>query len=331
LRYERELLVNRITKGQKRKVPNDNPTDNNDARGGDEPASDYADIAKSIEALGCKYETAQESQSDHDQKTLFWNRLTGWGVFIYTGLTFFIMIASIFSAVYSRRQADTAEQGLVAVQRAFITVSELKIEPASSRDGKYKFVRVTPVIKNSGPTPAIGVSLVVVTPFTDMAAKPAQLTPYGFRFLSWKLKSPRDPDELIESSSAAMFLRKNFTIGPQGGVTASELTTDMTAQNGVDAQENKIGRFIYGSIRYFDIFNAPHVSKFCFMTDGIHGITTASEDIELNQDLCAHWNCTDKYCGQDKAAYEDEFRKAFAEATEGESHPPQLPPAPSIK
>jgi hypothetical protein len=217
--------------------------------------------------------------------------LTVIGVWVYTILTFGLLINS--------------QTSLTAVQRAFIVASELKIEPAAGNT-----LRLMPVIKNSGNTPAVGVSIVVITPFDEVYMVPSNMSSTAYSFLSWKIGSPRDPDELIDHPNDIAFMKSNFTLGSQGGITASRLTVNMTVQNGIDAQANKIGRFIYGSIRYSDVFDTGHTSKFCFRTDGVRG--DAAGSIGLVQDICTHWNCTDKYCEQDKAAYEAALKKTIA-------------------
>lgn len=252
-------------------------------------------------------------------------KLSHWVEIALTLALVFVALSQL--VVYQRQtgimghQAQISQNQLNAAKstaRAFIDVSELKIEAASSKGGD-PFLRVTPVIRNTGTTPAVGLFLVVVNPRNEWLVRPKQFTPQMYSYLSWKLKAPRDPDELIGASVAGTLNLSNFTIGPQGGLTASGLTSEMTAQDGIDAQENKIGRFVYGSIRYSDIFGAQHISKFCFRTDGIH--VRKPGEIELWQNLCAHWNCTDEYCRRDKDAYQAELKKVLSERL-----PWQLPP-----
>jgi hypothetical protein len=300
--------MNRISQRKRGKLADNNPESNHDHdEEADKPFADNRDVINAIEALGGKYETAQGERSEHDTKTLFWTRTAGVGVLVYTGITALIMVASIASAIYSWRT-------LTEVQRAFITVSELKIEHVDSADGKVKLLRLTPAIKNTGTTPAVGVSLVLMNPLNDWTVAPFNLSPPIYFSLSGKIGAPRDPDELMDNSGAS-YLRKDFVIGPEGGsLTASGLSTDLPATSGFTAMQNGMGRFIYGSIHYFDVFDHPHLSKFCFRTDGIKMITTSNpDDIELRQDLCSHWNCTDGYCKADKQAYDSDWKNAVAE------------------
>ena len=77
------------------------------------------------------------------------------------------------------------------------------------------------------------------------------------------------------------------------------------------AQSDQIGRFVFGSIHYTDIFSKVHVSKYCFQIDGA---TYGATGIENLQNVCSHWNCSDEYCDADKKAYDEEFDAAYAKA-----------------
>lgn len=235
-----------------------------------------------------------------------------WLDYITAIFAFLAVIASGIAAIFSGVQANRAgeanqisSKALTAVQRAFITVSELKQELAPDIDGVWRF---TPVIKNTGTTPAENVTLVAVNPRNDLFAP--RFNRQEFAFFSWKIGAPRDPDEfLIDNISSALRL-SDFTIGPQGGgVTASELSVDLTTKDIEASFSNSIGRFIYGSIHYDDVFSSQHVSKFCFRIDGI---SIRNGKVSPLQSICRHWNCTDQYCQKDKAAYETELKTIVA-------------------
>jgi hypothetical protein len=250
-----------------------------------------------------------------------WTRVLG----IFTGLLVAVTIGGVVVSVLQFQALKEAnndnKKALVAVQRAFITVSELKQEPAVRNDGT-KYWRVAPIIKNTGNTPAVGVSLVVIGPNSEWKIRPEKFTPQDYSLMSFKLGAPRDPDELIGRQEGDVdFSKSGFSIGPQGSVSASKITNEITAQNGIDAQFNKIGRFIYGSVHYFDAFDISHISKFCFRIDGFFQRTPG--DTEPLQNICSHWNCSDEYCRKDKEQYESELERVIQE---GRRSP--FPPAP---
>jgi hypothetical protein len=60
------------------------------------------------------------------------------------------------------------------------------------------------------------------------------------------------------------------------------------------------GRFNFGSIHYDDFFGDTHVSKFCFMLDP-NAIIDSKRMINIEP--CAHWNCMDDSCKNDKEKY----------------------------
>src|SRR5271155_5526054 len=69
----------------------DNNQKNSDSGGGNKPAAEQDKTALAIEALRKNYEAAQRDHAKHDGKTLFWARVTGIGVGIYTLLTLVIV------------------------------------------------------------------------------------------------------------------------------------------------------------------------------------------------------------------------------------------------
>lgn len=153
-------------------------------------------------------------------------------------------------------------------------------------------------------------------------AAPREFSREGYFFLSWKIGAPRDPDELIDQSSGFIEPLRHLTIGPQGGITASNLSFDFSVNDVAAASSDRIGRFFYGSIRYTDIFERPHTTKFCFRVDGLQQLGTAAP--QIIQGVCQHWNCTDDACKADKAAYQAELSKAVAEGMPGTN--PRRPP-----
>jgi hypothetical protein len=250
-------------------------------------------------------------------------------------LAFLAAIGGIGSAIFSGVSAYRASEAnaisskaLTEVQRAFITVSELKQDPITDKDGKVSSWRFTPIIKNSGTTPAEAVTLVSVIPHQEFIARPRNLTPERYGFVSFKVGAPRDPDELIAERESVPVYLSNFAIGPQGGVTASQLSDELTINDVQNSFANRIGRFFYGSIHYSDVFETQHISKFCFRTDGMT-IRGPGDAFPL-QSLCKHWNCTDQSCVKDKESYERELRAALAEYEARPSRPTPTVPAPVL-
>jgi hypothetical protein len=263
---------------------------------------------------------SNETQAKVSQRPFYtWFARVDWKVVAELFLGLVIAFATVVNVGVAIRQWSAmtdnnsiAQKALTAVQRAFITVSELKQEPVLDKDGTTISWRFTPVIKNSGPTDAEAVTLVAVTPHQAFTVRPPQFTINGYDYLSWKVGAPRDPDELINSPVKAPVYLSNFTIGPQGAsVTASQLTDELTLQDIQNSFSNRIGRFFFGTVHYTDVFGTEHISKFCFRTDGIY-IRRPGEAFPI-QSLCSHWNCTDKSCPKDRDSYNADMKQAIAE------------------
>lgn len=236
-----------------------------------------------------------------------------------------------------KTQANTAEL-MASLQRAFITVSELKESPPDNTADINAPWRFTPIIKNSGSTPALDVKIIFIEPHSDWMDFPQGVfgSPQNYFHVSYEVGAPRDPDELIDNPVSGMpyfpILFSNLTIGPQAGLTASSLSSEFSFRDWEKASGNRIGRFLYGSIRYTDVFGGPHISKFCFRVDGIEtgGPGTTSR---ILQSVCQHWNCTDQYCKQDKDAYDAAVKVAMSEFRAPQLAPPPggWPPPPQLQ
>jgi hypothetical protein len=87
---------------------NNSPGEDNNASGGDKAAAEHDHIALAIDTLRKDYEGIQSDRSKHDEKTLFWARIAGVGVSIYTLLTLAIVGAAIYSANQAKVSADAS-------------------------------------------------------------------------------------------------------------------------------------------------------------------------------------------------------------------------------
>ena len=223
----------------------------------------------------------------------------------------------------AKRAADAAitnnannQAALLTIQRAFLGASELQVEPVANEAPGT--VDITPLIKNSGPTPAIDVSIAFIGPrdqwVVDMdsrfgLAHARQIRPDQFNGIASKVGAPSDPDDIFSNETLGTMTVRHVLINAGSPINYSQLTNRIGPNDGIDAQAGKIGRFISGSIRYTDVFNIQHVSKYCFRIDGIafnNGVTTNQ------QSFCRHWNCIDDFCKMDKEQYLKDVNDAIA-------------------
>ena len=134
-------------------MANDNP-DGTNTNGGDgnEPPTEQHPIATAIKALERQYQSARENPTKNERQSHFWSVWTGRGVLIYTFFTAAIMVASICAAIYSRRQAETAEKMFISTQRAYMYFAGVNTRKTQDPNSKEYIFYIGPMIGNSGNT-----------------------------------------------------------------------------------------------------------------------------------------------------------------------------------
>jgi hypothetical protein len=205
-----------------------------------------------------------------------------------------------------------------AIQRAFITVSELRREPIVDQAGTSW--RYTPAIENSGNTPTDTFSMVAVTPFNQFVVRSTEQLIAMRRnessgvsrnedeqLIEWNIGAPPDPDRIFDWPPDQGAQKRTFLItqvvGPKATIYPFTASAEIGVKNAVDAMSGKLGRFFYGSVHYTDIFGDAHITKYCFRIDGIFMRKLGEGEPTVSP--CQHWNCTDQACNKDKAAYEE--------------------------
>jgi hypothetical protein len=223
-------------------VPNNNPDGDNTADdGSDQPALEQHDIAFAVHSLSKKYESAQSDRAKHDKKSLFWTKVAGIGVGIYTVLTVFILAASIYSA---RTARDTEIQQL----RAYVWISN-GVSIAVDEQ-KIEFP-----VDNFGQTPAKNARMFGQWEFTrfeeDLAA--------DFAF-------PDKPRcDLAASVFGQNIASSIVTIFPKNPVKSIQYHCSDTWSNLQRAVQRELNAFLYGRIDYFDVFDNRRTSNFCIL------------------------------------------------------------------
>jgi hypothetical protein len=237
-------------------------------------------------------------------------------------------IACLQYVVYRRQagimqtQADIADRQnsiTEATQRAFVGISRVDVVKPKNLYDSHAQWKITPVIENSGATPAIDVSLGFIDPDIEVLATPTGMDFTEYQKMSEIIGAPRDPDELIDQplplGNGPTFwarLLSHGTIGPKSPLITSGLGIEINYSRLGDP-DARTGRFLYGSIRYFDTFDPVkrHITKFCFSMTSLEASPRTDEGPEPPF-LCTHWNCTDDYCKADKEDYEKAWEQAIA-------------------
>jgi len=226
------------------------------------------------------------------------------------------------SSSANNKIADTAKSTLVDVQRAFVIVDKLKSMPTTDTQKNETVWYYAPVMKNGGNTPALNLKYIVLDPHSDAMLRPLALSRQAgdsqYYEISARIGAPQDPDDVLAAAEASStpYIIKSGAVGSKNEVPISNAFSDIhTASNETtnpDAMIDRIGRFIFGSIRYEDVFGGQHLTKFCFEVGG----TNPNDGAPMLPHRCRHWNCSDQEeCDKDKIEYSTEFEEARVHPT----------------
>jgi len=220
---------------------------------------------------------------------------------VWTGIA--ASIAAFFAFwtwLETKRQADTADLALRAVQRAFITASDYKI--ARLKDDTEPCWSFDPIISNTGETPTRDMRLTKEIVAMELSTPGEQGSANGMAM------APTDPEDTYRKfvgwTASLLGPKQNLPTTAETGrvCLTSEDRGSMWAHERI---------YVRGVIQYRDIFPASpeHVTKYCFWIQAEDNKGT----YEPRPVLCSHWNCADDECERDKEAYEAELAQDFAE------------------
>lgn len=230
--------------------------------------------------------------------------------------TFSLVVIGIVTALIFQNQLDamkaadrTTRKSFTEVQRAFIVVSGLQDENVKDANGKITAIKFTPIIRNSGNTPAKEVTWVTLDPFNVI---------HSLHFREFQFAAnPIDPDSFLETPEDIAPVGRAI-LGPHDTLPLLPEfpINDRTFQMIVGG---RISKFYFGTIHYLDLFSAKErTTKYCYT---INSFMTGGDGIELTGPaikvpaarpfpvLCPHWNCADDQCTADKQRYEEETER----------------------
>jgi len=287
--------------------PDPRPQKGQSAAGGNSPPGkerEYRSIVHAIQSLTKEVGADGKKNDTYRNKSLFWNKATAGLVAVYTLFTAGLL-------VLGKCSVDATRESFAAVQRAFIVVSGLKEETVRDDAGKVTGYRFSPIIRNSGNTPAKAVEWITINPFSAIWLP-------QYRQFS-RAPAPIDPDEIFHHPEHMIEI--NHTIlGPRDDIpTLPEFAID--AKRFQDILGGRIGRFYFGVIHYRDTFSDEgRVTMYCYTLnnlvddkDGLElsgPIVTGAIKARPFVNLCSHWNCADNECAKDRQSYDDEISKA---------------------
>jgi hypothetical protein len=237
----------------------------------DNLAADYHRITLAVEGLCENYEAARSDRTKHDGKTLFWGRIAGIGIGIYTLLTVGIVCASIYLAQQARLGTEAARHSVAIAEdterrllRAYVLVEDSKLNKFGGTEAPEADV----IIKNFGRTPASAMTVWVGVKGAD-----------DFTMVSF----PRRPTDLPIARMA---------FGPGGEMHWPAPFSRALNQAEIDSiKQAKGALFVYGEIRYRDAFDCSHFTKFRLIYGGNAGARPEG-DLAIAND----GNETDRNC-----------------------------------
>jgi hypothetical protein len=194
---------------------------------------------------------------------------------------------------------QTSRESFTAVQRAFVGISEVKVERAKvfGFDGWL----ITPVIKNSGNTQTKGLHSLTIEACLGGGIIIGG-TESNCSAMERRATGPIDPEDSFRTPFAKIRI---LPILPQATIPGgAAFITPERIKN--IANRGEPG-YLYGVIHYRDVFagTPDHITKYCFEFDG--GVTLTDAEPKPVYGYCPHWNCADDECKADREEYESEF------------------------
>jgi hypothetical protein len=195
--------------------------------------------------------------------------------------------------------------GLVDVQRAFITSSELEIDPIHSEDNSVAAWNIKVILENSGSTPARNLRFWGGWNHLMVDRRNAEHLPNSPQY-PIEGTGISDPDIEYYANIADL---QRFTLGPR---TKTKIRLNIVNQDRL--KQIAEGTWIVGismTLQYEDIFapsGPPHTTKLCYL---LGSWKTENGQIYPVWNFCPYWNCIDDDCKADRANYRDAVAKIF--------------------
>jgi hypothetical protein len=242
-------------------------------------------ITKPINILRHPYSDNSNPQNDNGEHALNERNM----VRATQRLSYFtaaLVIVAILSFVASLLQWDairssdkTTRESFALVQRAFITVKELKFTPHHGDNNKIVSWSYSPVIENSGSTPTKNLEFITASGLGSKGT------------IGEANEFAPDPDTMFERG-----YKIRSIIGPHAiGDFFNDRTKGIPLIAFEKIQDGGVFQVVLGSIHYKDIFDDEkiHITKYCFI------ILVLRDDAGViipRSIRCERWNCADEEC-----------------------------------
>lgn len=244
--------------------------ENKDGSGGYKPPAEQHKLVEAIQSFERQYRCADKNRANHDQKTLLWARVAGFGVWFYSVLTLVIMGAAVYSAIQARNQVDIATQDFRMDQRPYILIEDIKgqtkvftIGEKARWDIHYVNYGKSPSIKEA--TDAhVWVGKTAFAAMEDFFRNATIIKPQGMA----EFINPPNAAAATTSANGFHFV----TLYSAAAINADEMAFIKTNDGGV---------VMAGRDWYFDIFGEAHYTDFCRYTL----LTGATSDCPIHNEI----------------------------------------------
>lgn len=181
-----------------------------------------------------------------------------------------------------------SRETLVATQRAYVTVSGLKIEPILGPSGSQEFWRVAPIVVNNGNTPTRNLRWTARAGDWDM-----DFTAPG------RVHRPGEKGPAIPALESFRGQLRDGTFNPATLAPKQETNTLMQESIPVRYTEairsQKMRVYIHGTLVYEDFLSPRvHITRYCYMLWGFPPVTGP---VGFSHSGCGgRSNCADEEC-----------------------------------
>jgi hypothetical protein len=232
------------------------------------PDNEQDRVANALNAYARDQQAYQAYTAKHNRKIRRWTRAATIGAIIYTLITAFILVTSVYLAKRTR-------ESYTAVQRAFVYPSSIALS------SNVESVNLQIVWQNSGNTPTVDLSIYV----SGCLMKNEPDKTFTFPEVDERCNKIARPNII------------NSLLGPKYPIPSVAVGLPIASIPAVNSHDRAL--YIWGWARYNDIFDAKsshmHITRVCIaVTDFKPNVT--GETFIATYRQCRYGNCADKEC-----------------------------------
>jgi hypothetical protein len=201
-----------------------------------------------------------------------WNR---WATIANASATFVIAVFSVLLYLVNHKLTEDGE----AIQRAYVLSNTEYVIHHEIKMGQVDRIKVSPILVNSGTTPAINLRFYA-------SGKVTNTLPKDFNF-------PDLPSDTCSKSSE----RPSIVLGPKAPLEICPVSVSATEMKQIIARHLTL--YVWGWATYRDVFKSTvRRTEFCAYIDYADNSVLNPQIPPSNvmMGICGAHNCTDEYC-----------------------------------